>query len=214
MIATNSPFARPEGLSWLYDITAITCVDPPSGCNPWTNAEICSLIGGACTGAGQDACADDQFTFTFPPTLTLFGSCRPDVGPFASGLLPHCGEPVPNVTSTINFCAGEGTRCYSDSDCRCPWLKCGGLENPFIPDSSGENYCQDVGPSYQWLGYFSAGSGSGTVQSSSGFNCNGSCLRKFPRGGNIALTATPQGGSVFSGWSGDCNSVAGNICYI
>jgi subtilisin family serine protease len=50
-----------------------------------------------------------------------------------------------------------------------------------------------------------AGAGTGTVIStSSGINCGATCNGQFPQGSTVNLTATPDPGSVFAGWSGDC----------
>jgi hypothetical protein len=53
------------------------------------------------------------------------------------------------------------------------------------------------------------GTGIGSVTSNpAGINCGTSCLAQFPFGTNVALTATPAGGSFFVGWSGiGCGSV-------
>jgi YVTN family beta-propeller protein len=51
------------------------------------------------------------------------------------------------------------------------------------------------------------GTGIGTVQSNPpGINCGTSCQAQFPVGTAISLTATAQGGSFFSGFSGGCSS--------
>ncbi len=50
-----------------------------------------------------------------------------------------------------------------------------------------------------------SGSGSGVVSSSpSGINCGTSCTASFNDGTTVVLTATPQAGSLFDGWSGAC----------
>ena len=52
------------------------------------------------------------------------------------------------------------------------------------------------------------GSGTGTVTSDpAGISCPPTCTFSFPSGTFIALTATPTGGSTFSGWGGDCAAV-------
>ena len=56
-----------------------------------------------------------------------------------------------------------------------------------------------------------AGAGTGTVTStSSGINCGATCNGQFLQGSTVNLTATPNPGSVFSGWSGDCTGT--NSC--
>ena len=51
------------------------------------------------------------------------------------------------------------------------------------------------------------GNGSGTLTSSPvGINCGSTCSASFAYGTIITLKATPTSGSLFTGWSGDCNS--------
>jgi len=50
-----------------------------------------------------------------------------------------------------------------------------------------------------------AGAGTGTVTSdSAGIDCGSTCTGQFPQGRTVNLTAAPDPGSVFAGWSGDC----------
>lgn len=56
------------------------------------------------------------------------------------------------------------------------------------------------------------GTGSGTVTSSpSGISCGPTCLANFVAGSNVTLTATPDSGSTFIGWTGTCVTDA-NTC--
>jgi len=53
------------------------------------------------------------------------------------------------------------------------------------------------------LSVATAGSGGGTVTSTpAGINCGATCAAGFTHGTSVTLTAAPNGGSTFSGWSG------------
>lgn len=55
------------------------------------------------------------------------------------------------------------------------------------------------------LSVTTSGSGSGTVTSTpAGIACPGACEAEFNSGATVTLAATPDSGSVFSGWSGAC----------
>jgi uncharacterized delta-60 repeat protein len=59
------------------------------------------------------------------------------------------------------------------------------------------------GPASVSLEVSKAGTGSGTVTSSpSGINCGSTCQAEFAGGTPVTLTAAPQPGSTFTGWSG------------
>ena len=50
------------------------------------------------------------------------------------------------------------------------------------------------------------GNGEGTIKSDpAGVTCGESCSHSFPQGQSITLTAKPENGSDFAGWSGDCS---------
>jgi hypothetical protein len=55
-----------------------------------------------------------------------------------------------------------------------------------------------------------SGTGTGTVTSSpAGINCGSRCSHAFADGTSVTLTATPAGGSSFSGWTGACSGTGG-----
>ena len=54
----------------------------------------------------------------------------------------------------------------------------------------------------------SAGTGAGTVTSTpAGINCPQTCTANFPKGKAVVLTATPEAGTTFAGWSGPCTGL-------
>jgi hypothetical protein len=64
----------------------------------------------------------------------------------------------------------------------------------------------------QTLTVSKSGTGTGTVVSSpAGINCGGICSASFPKNTNVTLTATPDAGSTFSGYSGACS---GTTCTV
>ncbi|MDE2180364.1 MAG: hypothetical protein KGJ40_05895, partial [candidate division NC10 bacterium] len=63
-----------------------------------------------------------------------------------------------------------------------------------------------LAPSSYALTVSKAGTGTGTVTSSpAGISCGSSCSAPFTSGTTVTLTATPDAGSTFSGWSGNCS---------
>jgi hypothetical protein len=54
---------------------------------------------------------------------------------------------------------------------------------------------------------FAAGALFGTE---AGFDCGNVCEGTFDIGSTVTLTATPDGASIFSGWTGDCSSCGSN----
>jgi Tfp pilus assembly protein PilW len=67
-------------------------------------------------------------------------------------------------------------------------------------------------PSYA-LSISKAGSGSGTVSSSSGIDCGSTCSQNYAFGTQVTLSAAAASGSTFAGWSGG-NCSGNGICTV
>jgi len=64
-------------------------------------------------------------------------------------------------------------------------------------------FVKEVVPTSFTLKVKKTGTGTGTVTSSPvGISCGATCEAKFEEGKEVTLTATPEGGSTFAGWSG------------
>ena len=73
-------------------------------------------------------------------------------------------------------------------------------------------FLNTTGPATQQL--TAATTGSGTIISGDGLiNCGKKCLRRYPTGTTLRLTATPAVGFTLSNWSG-CTSHNGNVCTV
>jgi subtilisin family serine protease len=80
-----------------------------------------------------------------------------------------------------------------------------GIAKPRIRVNDALSYLSGSSPASYTLTVSRAGSGAGTV-SGSGINCGATCSQTYAAGSVVTLTATPDSGSVFTDWSGDCSS--------
>jgi hypothetical protein len=75
-------------------------------------------------------------------------------------------------------------------------------------------FTAQVAPTAYTLTVSKVGSGSGPVTSSpAGIACGSMCGGTFPPGTSVTLTASPNSGSIFGGWSGACSGMA-NTCTV
>ncbi len=120
---------------------------------------------------------------------------------------PMLGALLDNGGPTLTMLPGPGSSAIGGVPSPCPVnVDQRGLPRP----GGGSGFPCDIGavetgsasPPVE-LSIAKSGTGAGTVTSSpAGINCGGTCASNFASGQVVTLTATPDSGSSFSGWSG------------
>jgi hypothetical protein len=84
----------------------------------------------------------------------------------------------------------------------------------FVNGIPGDPQIIKIGSSYT-LQVSKSGTGRGTVTSSpAGIDCGDNCSHLFPDDTTVVLTATPEAGSYFAGWTGCDNITSDNACIV
>ncbi len=108
------------------------------------------------------------------------------------------------LNGRLTFTATQPIVGYVGSGCEAEIITTNGA-NPGLASFE----CQVLPANAEMLTVMLAGTGSGTVTDGSGaINCPTTCTANFPSGTQITLTAFPDDGSTFTGWSG-ANSCEG-----
>jgi hypothetical protein len=186
---------------------------------PSADSTFAGWSGGGCSGTGtcvvtmgtSDVGVTATFTLkTYTLTVTKAGSGTGGVTSSPSGI--SCGATcsasydhgtgmtltaTADTGSTFTGWSGEG--CSGTGTCSVTMTQARSVTATFTQDA--------VPPAVtHTLTVTKAGSGTGGVTSSpSGINCGGTCSATFNSPTSVTLTATPTGGSTFTGWSGDCS---------
>jgi hypothetical protein len=122
---------------------------------------------------------------------------RPSLGYLTGEPGYECFYSTANMI-TDNETWGNGTDLYHHEDC------VGNIwEGNACETKQGADIPECTPPLTSTLLLLKSGTGSGTIVSSpSGVDCGGVCFASFPHGVSVTLTATPDPGSTFNGWSG------------
>ena len=107
-------------------------------------------------------------------------------------------------TYTLIGTTGTGIETYADSTVSVGTTYCYRVKasNAFGDSGYSNEACGSVAATFD-VTIAKAGTGSGTVVSApAGINCGSDCVGSYVPSGTVTLTATPVGGSFFSGWSG------------
>jgi hypothetical protein len=147
-------------------------------------------------------------TVTSNASGTVAGSLNPiNCGAVCSAVFKSTTYGASSVTLTATPAAGSVFTGWSGI--------CSGTGTCVIAISAPAAVTATFAPSSIPLTVTKAGTGSGTVTSSpAGINCGSVCSFNFATGTQVNLTATPNAGSVFTGFTG-CSSLLGlNTCSV
>jgi FG-GAP-like repeat/Divergent InlB B-repeat domain/FG-GAP repeat len=115
-------------------------------------------------------------------------------------ILPGNGNGTFNAA--VNFTVGDGPLAAATGD----FNGDGRLDLATANNTSGNISILLNTTRAQTLTVIKTGSGSGSVSSNpEGINCGTDCEETYPDGTAVRLTATPDKGSTFAGWGGDCS---------
>jgi uncharacterized repeat protein (TIGR02543 family) len=166
---------------------------------------------GDCSGTGSCQVTMDQAQSvyaTFDPTIvdltvsrTGSGSGSVDSNPsgIGCGTICHAGFDAGTVV-TLTATPGAGSRFTGWSG------DCSGTGSCQVTMDQARSVTATFDSTIVDLTVSRAGSGSGSVASSpAGISCGTGCEAGLDAGTAVTLTATPDAGSLFAGWSGDCS---------
>ncbi len=175
----------------------------------WSGDADCS--DGVVTMTGNRTCTA-TFNTTGPVTFTLSvtkagtGTGTVTSSPAGINCGVDCSEPYTSgttVTLTATADAGSVFASWSGSSPDC---------SDGIVTVNANITCTAVFNQAYTLTVTKAGAGTGTVTSSpAGINCGADCSESYASGTVVTLTATPNAGSVFAGWSGDADCSDGIV---
>lgn len=172
--------------------------------------------GAGCTGTGScvvTASADVNVTASFGPqhslVVTVTGSGTGTVTSSPSGIScgTDCAEIYPpgtSVTLTASAAAGSRFAGWTGGGCTGTGTCVVTLNDAMMVEARFDRLMRS-------LTVNRTGLGAGTVSSLVGIACGATCTATVADGTLVVLTATPESGSLFAGWSGPCTGT-NQIC--
>jgi hypothetical protein len=179
----NFPYVVTNSSSWVYGNTGFT-----------DGSSVPGIVGYEW----------DRFDSNYPPPSAVAGSWTL-LG--NSATVTDVGSADSSNSSIYQAQSGAwvfatGTMSWSSG------LSASGLADPRIQQATTNvlnRFITGVSPTSFTLTVTKSGTGTGTVASSpSGISCGTMCSASFDSGTVVNLTATPDSGSTFAGWSGAC----------
>jgi serine protease AprX len=189
-------------------VTLTASVDAGSAFTGW---------GGDCSGTGtctvtMNGSHTVTATFALPArtlSVTKAGAGAGTVTSSPAGI--NCG-----ASCSAGFAEGSSVTLSASADAGSTFAgwsgACSGTGTCTVTMSADRSVTATFALQTRTLAVTKAGRGSGTVTSSpAGISCGASCSAAFALGSSVTLTASPNSGSRFSGWSGNCSGKT-NTC--
>jgi hypothetical protein len=175
--------------------------DPGSRLDGWsgdcTGTNTTTLV-----GMSADKTCDARFIRTQTLTVTRTGSGTVTSSP--AGI--NCGILCTNTFDEGTVVTLTGTPDSGATFIGWSGAGCSGTGTCAITMDAAKSVTASFSVVQRTLTVNRAGSGSGIVNSNpAGIACGGQCAAAFDQGTLVSLTASPDAGSQFSGWSGDCS---------
>ena len=201
---------RYNGTSWLEEQKLVANDAAAADSFGWS-ASISGDV--ALVGAhGNDdagSSSGSAYVFTIGHALTITkagtGDGRVTSAPVGIDCDVDCIEPYDTGTMVTLTASRDGTSTFDgwSGDCTGTGTCVVTMDGPKSVTATFTRLTLDV---------IKAGTGTGTVTSTpGGINCGEDCTEIYPYGTEVILTATPDGGIEFSGWSGDSDCADGIV---
>ncbi|GIW43124.1 MAG: hypothetical protein KatS3mg077_0406 [Candidatus Binatia bacterium] len=172
-----------------------------------TGANCSILSGGIVAATGKNLATDGSCGsgFTNTSALNLGVPLGNNGGPTQTHALLSGSAAIDAVTDCTDV---DGNSVSEDQR---------GVARPQDGDGDGMALCdvgafEAMGVVVRTLTITKAGTGSGTVTSTpEGINCGSDCTESYADSTMVTLTATPNSGSTFAGWSGNADCTDGSV---
>jgi Divergent InlB B-repeat domain len=184
---------------------------------PTSGSAFLGWSGAGCSGTSTCQVAmnaDASVTANFVPTFSLAvsktGTGSGKVTSTPAGI--NCGS-----TCSHQFASGTPVTLSATADSGSVFTgwsgDCSGLGSCSVTMDAGHSVTANFDLTPKTLIASKAGTGSGKVTSTpAGIDCGSTCSHQFASGQAVTLSATPDSGSGFTGWSGGCSGTA--ACHV
>jgi PKD repeat protein len=175
--------------------TSIALSKSPQGLQTESETETLDVsLAVALTGSGSGIITSDPAGISCPATCSFsfpIGTSVQLTGSAAAG---------------SNFAGITGCDSYVLGQCSMSMFSSRTVTAQFDSSGPAPTPTPTPAPGNVTLSVTRAGTGTGTVSSApSGISCGATCSAQFAQGTSVTLSATPDSGVTFSGWSGACS---------